>query len=80
MKQTVVSMGNRPDLGGGNAKTKSLRTNFGISTCEQIVLTSLNELNIDITLISPRHIYSVVCSGFVSDSALVHTDTVDGKR
>lgn len=64
---TVVSMGTSPDLGGGNAKTKFPRTKFGIGTCKLIVLTSLNELNMDITLISPRHIYSMFCSGFVSD-------------
>lgn len=64
---TVVSVRTSPDLGGDNAQTKSLRTKLGISTCEQIVLTSLNELNIGITLISCRHICFVFCSGFVGD-------------
>lgn len=64
---TAVRPGTSPDLGDGNANNQSLRTKFGISTCKQIELTSLNEWSVDLSQISFSHIYSMFCSGFISN-------------
>lgn len=72
--------GNQTDLRDCSAYTKSPRTKFGIGTCKQIELTSLNEWSIDINFISLGHIYSMFCGGFISERLVVRTATADRER